>query len=143
MYKTIKRRFELGNIKLVTVINTLGTTISLFIVLWIYYFMTDTKLNYNARNLCQQFGQNFGQHFNTELFRGVTSHGPMTSIITTLYLLKEHNEKIRYLLLSYGSLWLLFTTKSIWPSLFLGCCLGMFHQEDQGHPSFSRQFPDL
>ena len=142
MYRTIKRRFEVNNIKLVTVINTLGTTISLFIVLWIYYFMTDTT-NICKKNFGQHFSQHFSQYFSQELLRGVSSHGPMTSILSTLYLLKAHDEKISQLLLTMGSLWLLFTTNSIWPSLFLGCCLGMFLQKDQNHPSSSKQLPDL
>jgi hypothetical protein len=137
MYRTIKRRFESGNVKLVTVINTAGTIISLFIVLWIYCFIHDTKFSYNLTNITE--------HLSEELLRGVSCHGLITSILASLYLLGKQNEKIRiyYLFLSLGSLWLLFTTKSIWPSLFLGLCLGLFLPKDLNHLSSSIQFPDL
>lgn len=137
MYRTIKRRFEPGNIKLVTVINTLGTTISLFIVLWIYYFLLDIHIDIKSN-----FAKGITHNFSQELFRGVSCHGPITTILSTLYLLISQNEKNRiyYLILSVGSLWLLFTTKSIWPSLCLGVCLGLM---DLSHPSSPIQYPDL
>lgn len=117
MYRTIKRRFELGNIKLVTAINTLGTMISLFIVVWIYCFVLDKRIETNTDNIIP--------HLSQELLRGVSSHGVITSIISTVYLLSKQDEKIIQIFISIASLWLLFTSQSIWPSLLLGSCFGL------------------
>jgi hypothetical protein len=137
MYRTIRRRFEVGNIKLVTVINTIGTTISLFIVLWIYCFVSDIKLQKNIDN-----GMSY---LNQELTRCVISHGPITSILALLLILSKYDEKERIFcfIVSIGSLWLLFTTKSLWPSLLLGFCLGLVLPMDSLHSSKSIQYPYL
>lgn len=129
MYRTIKRRFEPGSIKLVTAINLLGTSISLFIVLWIYCFVSNIKMETNMNHLVTTTSQ--------ELLRGITSHGPVTSSITFFYILSKHDDKIYYLCLSIPSLWLLFTTQSIWPGLILGSCFGLVELRHSG------KFPDL
>ncbi len=136
MYRTIKRRFEIGNIKLVTTINTLGTIISLFIVLWIFRLVSEFETKPSIKNI--------SSHFSKELFRGISSHGPITTIISSIYILwKNQNEKLGeyYLCHTLASLWLLFTTNSIYPSLLLGCCIGLFLEDSP--LSNSKQFPDL
>ncbi len=138
MYRTIKRRFDIGNIKLVTSINTVGTIISLFIVLWIFSVVSEFETKPNMENIAS--------HFSQELLRGVSSHGPITSLASSMYILFQNkNEKLRgfYACLTLGSLWLLFTTKSIWPSLLLGCCIGLFLPQMDYRPSESMKFPDL
>jgi hypothetical protein len=141
MYRTIKRRFEVGNIKLVTAINTAGTIITLFISLWIFSFVSEIKLETNLENMASQVSQ--------ELLRGVSTHGFISSIASTLYLFRNQNEKLYlyYLFLSIGSIWLLFTTKSIWPSLLLGLMIGPFlPQKDYlllSSTKCSTNYPDL
>ena len=138
MYKTIKGRFQIGNIKLVTVINTIGTIISLFIVLWIFSVVSEFEIKPRIENI--------PSHFSQELFKGICSHGFISSILSSLYiLLRNQNEKLGgyYLCLTMGSLWLIFTTKSIWPSLLLGCCIGLFLPQIEYQPSESMKFPDL
>jgi hypothetical protein len=138
MYRTIKRRFEVGNIKLVTAINTIGTMISLFIVLWIFSVVSEFETKPRVENIAS--------HFSQELLRGVSSHGFITSIASSIYILSQNeNEKLSgyYLCLTLGSLWLLFTTQSIWPSLLVGCCIGLFLPQKDSLPLDSKQFPDL
>jgi hypothetical protein len=137
MYRTIKRRFEVGNIKLVTAINTIGTIISLFIVLWIFSVVSEFETRPNIENIPLYFSQ--------ELLRGVGSHGLISSLIMAIYILGSQNEKQRgyYLCFTLASLWLIFTTKSIWPSLLLGCCIGLFLPEKDCLLSSSKKFPDL
>ena len=110
MYRTIRNRVSIGNIKLVTAINTLGTFISLYIILWIFCLLTNHEME-----------TNFKQRLSEELLRGVSSHGVLSSMLSTVYLTLKQDVDIRpyYICLSIGSLWLLFTTGSIWPSIML------------------------
>ncbi len=137
MYRTIKRRFEIGNIKLVTAINTAGTIISLFIILWIFSIVSEIKLETKVQNMTSLLSQ--------ELLRGVSSHGLISTAISTFYLFRKQHEKLYhyYLCLSIGSIWLLFTTKSIWPSLLVGLLIGPFFPQKDCHPSNTIQYPDL
>jgi hypothetical protein len=137
MYRTIKRRLGVGNITLVTAINTVGTIISLFIILWIFSIVSEIKLETNPSNVPYYCSQ--------ELFRGISSHGFLSSLLSTIYLSSKQHEKLRhfYLFLTIGSLWLLFTTKSIWPSLLLGCCMGLFLPRMDSPLLDSIQYPDL
>ena len=110
MYRVIRNRFSLGKIKLVTAINTLGTFISLSIILWIFCFVSGYDMETNIQ-----------QRLSEEVIRGFCSHGFLSSLLNTVYLTLKQDEIIRpyYICLSIGSLWLLFTTGSIWPSIML------------------------
>ncbi len=80
MYRVTRKRFSIGKIKLVTAINTLGTFICLSIILWIFCFVSGYDME-----------TNFRQKLSEEILRGVSSHGLLSSLLSTIYLTNKMN----------------------------------------------------
>lgn len=129
MYKTIRNRFTTGPIRLVTAINIIGTFISLMILLWIFCFLSNYHIKINF--------ENFTFYSLSVIIQAIQSHGFLSSILSFVYLCSFENKKIIhfYILFLIGSLWLLYTTQSIWSSLTLAFLLAPF--QIQSVPSYT------